>query len=110
MTWGSFMDFWIMREMGHEDAVFRNYDLTWNLGKGASDIHLFLAFNRLGLIHTKGKADISLHMAEVRQRLLNTGQRDVDENRLALRLCAWHNWDRIRAGEVQKFMLRSRSR
>lgn len=115
MTWVSFVGFWQMRELGQEDAVFRNYDLLWNTGKSTEPgnekpLHLWLALKRSGLMeHGDTYSHIPWAVAEAAQRLVNLGMARPTNPQLVLRLVAWFNWDRIRCGEYQQFMLRSKS-
>ncbi len=113
MNWVSFMTFWQMRELGQADATFRNYDLLWNVGKEyrstpEQSTYLWLALKHLGLAR-KSRTETPWGVAEVAQRIVNMGGERPRNSQLVLRLIAWYNWHRIRSGEVQSFMLRSRS-
>lgn len=104
-----------MREMGQEDAIFRNYDLLWNCGKHHAEnpsesMHLWLALKRINVFqHGEPRSRIPWGVAEVAQRVVNLGGERPPNSQVVIRLIAWYNWDRIRKGEVQQFMLRSRS-
>lgn len=105
----SFVDFWLMREMGQEDAVFRNYDLLWACGQGVPDLHMWLGLRRAGIPNPSTK-NIQAGMDQLAQWLVDCGIERPAPDTLMWRLVAWYTWDRIREGEVQQFMLRSRKR
>jgi hypothetical protein len=101
MTWVSFVDFWIMRELGTEDSVMRNYDITRMTGEGST--HLWLALKRIGVPCTA--KDHENYVPEVRARLVAIGVPEPPLPQVRIRLIAWYNWDRIRKGEVGSWFL-----
>lgn len=101
MTWRSFVDFWLMRELGHEDTILRNYDVTRLAGlktdKEDSAV-LRLALRRAGIY--SGNSDAANYVPEVAARLDALGLRYISLTQIRVRLIAWFYWDRLRAGEV----------
>lgn len=101
MTWGSFVDFWIMREMGHEDAIMRNYDIMRFVGSG--ELRLSLALSRIGIPH---RSDEALnYVPEVCGRLTAMGQPAASVPQVRTRLIGWYEWDRIRRGDIRSWFL-----
>lgn len=102
MRWSSFIDFWIMRELGMEDAIFRNYDLLKFTGRDRKwELHLWLAMRRMGLEPANSKTAADM-IPEVAQRIANVYSCPrPDYETLRIRIIAWAVWDRIRTGETQ---------
>jgi hypothetical protein len=102
MTWASFVDFWLMREMGLEDTVFRNYNVMALTGKG--DIHLWAAIRRAGFQASTAEDALNT-IPTVIARLAALGVQRPTYEQVRVRLIGWYTWDRIRKGEVQSWML-----
>lgn len=108
MTWGSFHGFWLMRELGQEDAVYRNYDLD-----KAHFTYVSMGITRTGVVHPY--ANTVLGVQVIAQYLVDCGvprgslgkstalyQYDTLEERLA----EWAVWAMIRKGERPRWPLR----
>lgn len=99
MTWGSFVNYWIMRQMGQEDTICRNYDflyyapLHYKPGEH-EEVYTLKAAKRMGLSATKPYHVVS----EVTARLHSMGFDITDD--VGARLVEWYCHDRIRLGEV----------
>lgn len=109
MTWGSFVDFWLMRDMGHEDAVLRNYDVMKFVGpertsENGWNLHLWLALKRIGIHSTKSEESLN-YLPEVAARLQAMGHPRPDFEQVRIRLIAWFTWDRIRKGDIQQWFI-----
>ncbi len=97
MTWRSFMDFYLMRELGHEDAIIRNYiDLRTD---SMHDNHacVYSAIVRIGLPVEKGNWKLAVYA--VMQMLVNMGLERPDFDVVRIRLNQYYQWDKIRTGE-----------
>lgn len=108
MTWASFINFWIMRELDMEDAIFRNYDLLRFSGYERGSGQLALAMKRLGVDGTRlRKWEYAEDMLpEIAQRIANVYnvERPAYE-KVRVRLIAWYSWDRIRCGELRQWFM-----
>lgn len=102
--WQSFLNFWIMRELGQEDAILRNYDVMSTQGKGGGSSHLYLAIRRLGE-PARTQEDALNWLSEIAQRFVNMGAERPDIAVLHNRLRGWYVWDRIRMGEYKQWFL-----
>lgn len=102
--WRSFVDFWIMRELGQADAVFRNYNIMWGSGRANNGPSLWRPLKRIG-IFPKHVDEAPNHIPEVAVRLEAIGLTRPDYGAIDVRLRGWYNWDRIREGEVMKWVL-----
>lgn len=107
MSWTSFIDFWIMRELGQEDAIFRNYDLLRYSGNGQGQ--LYAAMKQLGMDMTRiQKWEYADNFVpEVAQNIANMYCLTTrpDPAQVRIRLIAWYTWDRIRRGVVTQWFL-----
>ena len=105
MTWLSFINFWIDRELGLEDSITRNYDLWRNNTDGMHEsMSVILACCRLGL--SKSPHDRYNNLKEVEQRIFDlTGVRPFAP-KVCATLSAWYNYDRINKGELAKWFLK----
>lgn len=95
-----------MRELGQEDATFRNYDILHWTGRSdkSESTHLWLALNRIGgLLASNSRASIPYGVAEAAQRIVNLGGERPSNEKLIIRLVGWYVWDRIRKGELIKW-------
>jgi hypothetical protein len=113
MTWVSFMDFYLTRELGQEDTIMRNYDLLGYVGKSPEiadkPMHLWLALKRSGLmLNDDSWTYAPWAMAEGAQRIVNLGGERPTNQKLAVRLMAWYTWDRIRKGDLQQYLMKTR--
>lgn len=99
MTWRSFMDYWLMRELDQQDAIARNYVLCT---PKAHDNHNFCydALKRMGIGVRKGNWQFAID--EIVQRLVNMGYQRPDRDVVRIRLNEWYTWDRIRTGEARR--------
>jgi len=101
MTWRSFVGYVLMREMGHEDAVYRNYDVS-DLNGSSPGIVLDRAFDRMGFDQKNTARPFVLPI--IAQYLRNVGyQPPADLAQLGALAREWYQWDRIRAGELRGF-------
>lgn len=103
MTWRSFVDFWVMRELGQEDAVLRNYDVLKFAGTKKDSVGLNLALRRIG-IAAPAKETLN-YIPEVMARLKAIGIDTTDFDKVRVRLVGWYTWDRIRKGDIQQWFL-----
>lgn len=101
MTWRSFVDFWLMRELGQEDAIMRNYDIMRFAGKG--ETHLWLALGRIGMREAGTPIPLLLH--SVCTALRNVGCAAPNPEQVRQRLIGWYTWDRIRKQEITQWFL-----
>ena len=103
--WQSFVNFWLMRELGQEDAILRNYDvLRYNGKDNGWRLHLWLAVKRLGE-PAKSVEDAQNWLNELAQRFVNMGAERPALSVLDNRLRAWYVWDKIRRDEYQQWYL-----
>lgn len=99
MTWSSFVNYCVMRQMEAEDTIQRNYDLLYydppatRIG-GANAFYPKLALKRVGI---DPKISGPAGLAEVQARLTSIGMKVPDALEL---LVEWYFHDRIRLGEV----------
>lgn len=100
MTWRSFVDFWLMREMGTRDAIIRNYDLSrWDRNHDNHNL-CYSAIARLGVQFTRGNWRMAV--AEIEARLMAMGFA-TDFDTVKIRLNQWYVWDRIKKQEIRKW-------
>lgn len=104
MTWRSFMEYVVMRELGQADAVERNYDLS-NLNGSKPGQVLDRAFARMGFDQKNTARPFVL--PAIRARMQNMGFRATQpDETLALLVRQWYNWDRIRTGDLMRWPLK----
>ncbi len=103
MTWGSFMDFAIMRTMNQEDSIYRNYDLLELNGSKPGQI-LDRAFARMGFDQKHTARAFILPM--INQRMHDAGFKPPNITVLEVWVREWYNWDRIRKGELVRWKLK----
>lgn len=114
MTWGSFMDYWLMRELGQQDAICRNY---W-LDKYAHQAKYRFAVTHVAMNGWDVKALNRLRifddtcspywqLKQVAQCLVNYGASYPDLEVLRVRLIEWYTWDRLRKGDLTRWPYRS---
>ena len=90
-----------MREMGHEDAIYRNYALD-DLNGSKPGVVLDRAFARMGFDQKNTLRPFVLPTIAARMR--NTGFQPPDSMvDLARLVRQWYQWDRIRAGDMMQF-------
>lgn len=105
MTWRSFMDYVLMRELGQADAIVRNYDLR-NLNGSKPGIIIDRAFARMGF--DQPRTARPLIVPTIAAYLINMGyQRCLTRDELEWRIREWYNWDRIRKGEIRQWPLKT---
>jgi hypothetical protein len=99
VTWVSFVEYWIMREMGTPDAIVRNYALEhpWRPGD-KKQTNVFFALNRLGIRVKLGSESIGVD--EVAARLRSYGI-DPHTSYVAERLGEYYIWDRLKRGDLR---------
>lgn len=102
MTWGSFIDYWLMSEMNTPDAIMRNYALARSRPKDHTAVSVCLAVKRLSFKGTQ--RTVYEDVKEIQARLQNMGA-EAYWPLLLRRLVEWYNWDRIRKGELQQWFL-----
>lgn len=104
MTWGSFVEYVTMVELGQSDSVYRNYDLD-NLNGSKPGVLLDRAFARMGFDQPNTARPFVL--PAIAQRLRNMGYTPpADMDALAALARQWYHWDRIRRGELHRFPMR----
>lgn len=104
MTWGSFLEFCTMLELGQTDSVYRNYDVG-NLNGSKPGMLIDRAFARMGFDQKNTARPFVLPM--VQTRLRDYGFNPPDLETLGELVRSWYNWDRIRKGDLQRFPFRS---
>lgn len=100
MTWASFCEFVLMRELGTTDSIMRNYDLAW-LSGAKPGMALDRAFAAMGF-DQKSTPRIQV-LPTVQAQLRNCGYNVSDLSTLADTMREWHNWHRIREGELRNW-------
>lgn len=94
-----------MRELGQEDAICRNYDLTFYIDRrepGMEYSHVRSACEKFG-IPMDTKSPLKLLIDEVRARLRNMGYAAGTDDQLQTMLNEWYIWDRIRTGSLRSW-------
>lgn len=102
VTWASFVDFWIMRELGQEDSIMRNYDVMKYAGRGA--FALMFGVQRIG-IPVRHVDEAPNYIPEVMARLQAIGFKELNPDQVRVRLIGWYTWDRIRKGDIQQWFM-----
>lgn len=106
MTWRSFMDYVIMRELGQDDAITRNYDLL-HLNGSKPGMVLDRAAARMGLDQRNIARPFILPTIGAQMRSVGYNP-PTDVEAFAALVREWYIWDRIRTKDLQRWPLKSR--
>jgi hypothetical protein len=99
MTWRSFVDYVIMREMGHADAIQRNYAVE-SLNGSKPGIMLDRAYARMGFDQKNTARAFILPM--IAAKLRNIGYTPpASMVELGHLVRQWYQWDRIRTEDLR---------
>lgn len=105
MSWRGFVDFWLMLEMGNDDATYRNYDLLRYARAANCDLTWLLLGIRRADLFVPGVPSEFL-VADGQRRLLNMGFHPDSLGAVRIRLLEYYPWDSIRTGEYRKWPYR----
>jgi hypothetical protein len=97
MTWRSFCEYLVYKQLGHTDTIMRNYDLE-DLNGSKSGILLDRGALRMGL--DQKNMHRSLLLPAISQMLVNVGYVPPAPAELHGLVIEWYNWDRILKGEI----------
>lgn len=104
-----FVEYVIMRELGHNDSIVRNYLIECDYASGrivpsTESMYVRLALKRMGLTGNTGL--VNQEYGEVKAALAAKGYIPHDFALLA-HLGAWYNYHRIKLGELQRWPKRA---
>lgn len=107
MTWRSFVDFYLLREMGTEDTVMRNYVELREDKHHDNNVYCNSAIHLIGIDVDRGSRAWIVGVNAVMARLRDYGFTDVTFDKVRIRLNQWYVWHRIKIGSVQQWRVKT---